>query len=62
MANSIRYDWVACVIDGVTARRVQTLGSSTDFSEEKLLEIGDQGSVSLEAGLYLRRFLSGSLI
>ena len=43
MANSIRYDWVTCVIDGVIARRVQTLGSTTDFTEEKLLEIGDQG-------------------
>ena len=41
--NSIRYDWVSCVIDGVVARRVQTLGSSTDFSQEKLLELGDQG-------------------
>ena len=43
MANKVRYDWVAPVIDGIAARRVQTLGSSTDFTEEKLLELGDLG-------------------
>jgi hypothetical protein len=41
--NSIRYDWVSCVIDGVIARRVQTLGSTTDFTTENLLELGDLG-------------------
>ena len=43
MGFSIRYDWISCVIDGVIAKRVQTLGSSTDFTEEHLLELGDKG-------------------
>lgn len=45
--DSIRYDWVSCVIDGVIAKRVQTLGSSTDFTEEKLLELGNKGSAEV---------------
>ena len=40
---SVKYEWVSCVIDGVIARRVQTLGSSTDFAEEQILELGDKG-------------------
>lgn len=43
MATKVRYDWIACVIDGVVARRVQSLGSSTDFTEEQILELGNSG-------------------
>ena len=43
MAYQVKYSWEACVIDGVTARRVQSLGSTTDFAEEKLLELGNSG-------------------
>ena len=39
----VRYDWMTCVIDGVIARRVQTFGTTTDFTEEEILEIGDSG-------------------
>lgn len=41
--NSIKYDWIAAVIDGTVAKRVQSLGSSTDFTEERLLELGNSG-------------------
>jgi len=41
--NKIRYDYQTCVIDGVIARRVQTFGTTTDFTEEELLEIGSSG-------------------
>lgn len=41
--NSIRYDYQTIVIDGVIARRVQTFGTTTDFTEEQILEIGDAG-------------------
>jgi len=47
MANQVKYDWQACVIDGVTAMRVQSLGSTTDFAEEKLLELGNAGSAEI---------------
>lgn len=43
MSQKVRYDWIACVIDGVVARRIQSLSSDTDFTEEQILELGNSG-------------------
>jgi hypothetical protein len=43
--EKIRYSRVACLIDGIIASKVQTVGNSADTSKEKLLELTNNNVV-----------------
>lgn len=43
--KKIRYSKVTCVIDGVQAERVQTLGHNVDKSQTKVLELANAGVI-----------------
>src|SRR4030067_811340 len=44
-SEKVRFSGQAALLDGIEARRVQTLGSTTDISRDQVLELANSGVV-----------------